>query len=71
MNKKEYYNINNPLSKLFQLNENKKDTKTLNSLTKKFSSHFIDSISRWLVGSSSNNKSGSSNIDFIKLNFLS
>ena len=42
----------------------------LNSLIKKFSSHFIDSISRWLVGSSSNNKSGSSILTLLNLIFL-
>ena len=41
MNKKERYNINNPKSKLFKLNENEKDTKTINALTKKYGKDIV------------------------------
>ena len=54
MNKEEYYNINNPKSKLFQLNENEKDTKTLNSLTKKYG---WDIVVFWLTNGNYGEKS--------------
>lgn len=41
MDKKDRYNINNPKSKLFQLNENEKDTKTINTLTKKYGKDIV------------------------------
>jgi len=41
MSKKDRYNINNPKSKLFQLNENEKDTKTINTLTKKYGKDIV------------------------------
>ena len=41
MNKKDRYNINNPKSKLFELNENEKDTKTINALTKKYGKDIV------------------------------
>ena len=41
----EKYNIHNPNSKLFQLNENEEDVNTLNALTKKYGK---DVVLYWL-----------------------
>ena len=54
MNKKERYNINNPKSKLFELNENEKDTKTINALTKKYGK---DIVLFWLTNGNYGEKS--------------
>lgn len=48
------YNINNPKSKLFELNNNEKDTKTLNALTKKYGK---DIVLFWLTNGNYGEKS--------------
>ena len=45
MNKLKKYDIHNPNSKLFQLNENEEDVNTLNALTKKYG---LDVVLYWL-----------------------
>jgi len=45
MNKLKKYDIHNPNSKLFQLNENEEDVNTLNALTKKYGK---DVVLYWL-----------------------
>jgi len=52
--KQNRYNINNPKSKLFELNENEKDTKTLNALTKKYGK---DIVLFWLTNGNYGEKS--------------